>query len=91
MKEVWTTEAKNTFANNIGYLKKKFPKEVLENFIDKSFEVIDLLLQNPKLAVYDKKWKAYKFLIVPQIYLFFEVDGNNFVLISFWNNKQKTL
>lgn len=91
MKEIWTTEAKNTFAENIKYLKKRWTINEVNSFVEKSFEVIDLIKSNPSIGQYDKNWEANKFLIVPQIYLFYEIDNENLVLITFWNNYQKPL
>lgn len=91
MKEIWTTEAKNTFANNIEYLKKRWSISEVNSFVEKAFEVIDLIKLNQNIGQYDKNWNAYKFLIVPQIYLFYEIDNNNLILITFWNNYQKPL
>ncbi len=91
MKEIWTTETKNTFGENIKYLKRRWTINEVNSFIEKSFEVIDLIKSNPNIGSYNKNWGANKFLIVPQIYLFYEIDRNNLVLITFWNNYQKPL
>lgn len=91
MKEIWTTEAKKTFAENIEYLKKRWTINEVNDFVEKSFKGIDLIKLNPNIGRYDKSWDANKLLIVPQIYLFYEIDKNNLVLITFWNNYQKAL
>ena len=91
MKEVWTKEAKETYLSNMKYLKTQWTKKEIQFFIDKSFEAIDLLLQNPKLGSFDARWKAYKFLIVPQVYLYYEVKNDELILLTFWNNYQKPL
>ncbi len=91
MKEIWTTEAKNTFAENIKYLKKRWTINEVNGFVEKSFEVIDLILKTPEIGRFDEQWNAHKFLIVPQIYLFFDIKDDAIILLSFWNNFQKPL
>ncbi len=93
MKEIWTTEAKNTFKDNISYLKNRWSINEINTFVEKTFKVIDMVLENPDIGKYDESWKANKFLIVPQIYLFYEVDVNKncVVLLSFWNNYQEPI
>ena len=41
MKEIWTTEAKKTFAENIEYLKKRWTINEVNDFVEKSFKGID--------------------------------------------------
>jgi len=91
MKEIWTAEAKNTFKNNIEYLKNKWTSKEIDVFVLKSFEIIDLLKKHPKMGVWDTNHQAFKFLILSQIYLFYIIDNDKFVLLSFWNNYQKPL
>ena len=91
MYEIWTQEAKLTFTDTIKYLKKHWTLREVIAFKTKSYKCIDRLLQNPQLGQYDKNWKCYKFLIVKQIYLFYEIHDESLVLISFWNNYQKPI
>lgn len=91
MKEIWTREAKNTFKENIIYLKSKWTLHEVNSFIEKTLQGIDLIKVNPNIGHYDKIWDAYKLLITPQIYLFYEIDEEHLVLITFWNNYQKPL
>lgn len=91
MKEIWTTEAKNTFKENIAYLKNKWTIHEINSFIEKTLQAIDLIKTNPAIGSYDEIWNAYKFLITPQIYLFYEIDNQYLILITFWNNYQKPL
>ncbi|MGB0788012.1 MAG: hypothetical protein ACPGQR_00590 [Marinirhabdus sp.] len=89
--EIWTTEAKNTFAKNIEYLKARWGHREVDVFVEKSFEMIDHLKIGPKPGQWAPVWKARKFLVAPQIYLFYEIDDHNLVLFTFWNNHQKPL
>ena len=91
MKEVWTKEAKSSFTNNIKYLKNHWTINEVLTFKQESFKCIDRLLKNPRIGIYDEVWGCYKFLIVKQIFLFYEIHENNLVLISFWNNYQKPI
>jgi len=91
MEEIWTTEAKNTFKDNIEYLKNKWTLKEIDIFVTTSLEIINLLKMNPKMGQWDVNHNCYKFLVVPQIYLFYSFDKMQFVLLNFWNNYQKPL
>ena len=91
MNELWTREAKNTFTENIEYLKKRWTTKEVEAFVEKTFKAIDIIKLNPNVGQWDKDWGASKFLVVPQIYLLYDLIDGDLVLITFWNNYQKPL
>lgn len=91
MEVIWNLEAKNTFAENIEFLKGRWTIKEIDTFIDKTEQLLKLLKKNPELGQFDEDWQAYKFLVVPQIYMFYEIQGNKLVLLYFWNNYKKPL
>ncbi len=91
MNEIWTREAKITFTENIEYLKKRWTTKEVNEFVEKTFKVIDMIKLNPNIGQYDRVWEASKFLVVSQIYLFYDLIDGDLVLITFWNNYQKPL
>ena len=90
-KEVWTNEANATFKSNIAFLKKHWTSKEIDAFVRTTFNTLDLLLTERVTGQFDERWNAYKILIVPQIYLFYIIDDNTIVLLSFWNNLQNPL
>lgn len=89
MVEIWTSEAKYTFGENIKLLRRKWSLTEAEKFTEKAFSSIDIILSNPQIGIFDVKWNAYKLLIVSQVYLYYEIKENEIILLSFWNNIQK--
>ncbi len=91
MREIWTAEAKNTFYDNIQYLKKQWSVNEVNTFVKKSFKIIDIIKTNPEIGQYDERWGCRKFLVTSQVYLFYKVGKKNLILITFWNNYQKPI
>lgn len=91
MVEFWTLEAKETFKENIIFLDDKFTDKEVDNFVTKTYEVINHLLSGFLTGQKDKSRDAYKFLIVSQIYLFYKIEGNRLILLTFWNNHKRPL
>ncbi|MDY7394052.1 type II toxin-antitoxin system RelE/ParE family toxin [Aureibaculum sp. 2210JD6-5] len=89
MEIIWTSEAKKTFKQNVNYLKKEWPLKVVEGFVDSAYDAISKIQVHPKIGRYDKVWDCYKLIVVKQITLYYQIDKNKIVLISFWNNYQK--
>lgn len=89
MRIIWTNKAFDSYQKNIEYLLEEWSIEVTVNFINETEKVEDLLKGNPNLGRFDEDLKLYKLLVIKQIYLFYEMDGINIVLINFWNNYKK--
>lgn len=83
MEIIWTDRAYYSYDNNIDYLLKEWSIEVVKNFISKTEETEKLLVKNPHLGRFDEDLKLYKLLVVKQIYLFYEIQGNHIVIIDF--------
>ena len=89
MEIIWTDKAYSSYENNIDYILQEWSMEVVKNFIEKTEEAEKLLMENQHLGRFDEDLKLYKLLVVKQIYLFYEIHGNQIVLIDFWNNYKK--
>lgn len=46
---VWTPEAESTFRAQLDYLEENWPEVTLRKFIDRVFEVIDQLEEQPEM------------------------------------------
>lgn len=91
LEELWTREAQITFAENVDFLQRRWTHKEIEAFVDKTEQLLKLLKKNPELGQFDEKWQVHKFLVVPQIYLFYIVHDKKLVLLYFWNNFHKPL
>jgi len=49
MKVVWTTDAKDTYEQNIAYLANEWDEAVTGNFIEKIEEAVSYIQKNPAL------------------------------------------
>lgn len=88
-KVFWTTEAEQTFNQNILYLEYEWTEAVIENFISKTDEAITIIKENPLLFPSVNKRKGiHKCLVVKQVSLYYKVIDSSIYLITFWNNYQ---
>ena len=88
-KVFWTTEAEDTFTDNVFYLEREWNQTVIENFIRKTEEIIATISLNPKVfPLVNKRKTIHKSLVVKQISLYYRVVENRIELITFWNNYQ---
>lgn len=89
MEIIWTDLAFYSYDRNVEYLLGEWSMEVAIKFIFKVEEAEKLLIKNPNLGSFDEELNLHKLLIVKQIYLLYELEGNHIVFIDFWNNFQK--
>lgn len=87
----WTTEAENSYRANLEYLSENWPAEVFLEFIERTDEAVKLLSVHPYAGRFDEILKCNRFLVVEQISLFYSVEADYIVLITFWNNLRKPL
>jgi len=90
-KIIWSAEADKTFEANIKYLEDNWSENEIINFVNKSFEIIDVISKTPLLFKQSKTSKRIrKALIVKQISLYYRINNskNTIELITFWNNFQ---
>lgn len=91
MEIVWTDEAKKTFKNNINYLKDNWSQKEVDTFISEALKVIERIKRMPNLGRYDNDYKCNILTIVEQISLFYDIDCDKIILLTFWDNRQKPI
>jgi len=89
MKIIWSNNARLNNLKNLDYLFNNWNLDVVLNYEEKLINVENSLISNPYLGQFDKKLNLYKILVVPQIYLFYELDQNQIKIINIWNNHKK--
>ncbi len=87
----WTEKAYQSYRDNIFYLQMKWTQKVVENFVEKTEESISYLKEGIYFGVYDEDLDCDKILIVEQMYLYYEIKGDEIVLLLFKNNYQEPL
>ncbi len=86
---VWTETAEKSYRNNLEYLSEYRSKKEIKTFIDKVDEAVSNITLNPFIgSISDDNVHYRKYLIVPQIYLYYRATSKMIYLVSFWNNFQ---
>lgn len=89
MEVIWNLSAHNSLRDNLKHLKRKWSKEVINNFLSITDEKIESLESNPYLGtIFESKPTLRKLVITSHITLFYEVDDVNekIYLHLFWLN-----
>ncbi len=89
MKIVWTFEAKNTFKSNMRYLKNYWSKKEVDDFALEALRTIEIIKKNPHIGKYDEDYDCRILVVVKQISLFYEIENDKIILISFGDNRQE--
>ena len=86
---IWSNKANIDNLENIEYLLEEWNLKVVLDYEQKILGIEKLLISNPQLGNYDKELGLYKILLVPQIYIIYEIIKNDIVIIRVWNNYKK--
>ena len=88
LKIIWSEEAIGDVLNNIDYLEREWTEKEVKRFSDKTNEILDKL-SNGNIRFKKSGYKdVLEVPIVKQINLFYKKEGNNIILLRFWNNYQ---
>lgn len=87
---IWSAEARQTYFENLEFLKEQWDVQVVKNFIDRVDEIELLISDNPRLFPPHKRHENIrKCVINKHITLFYSIDIEDRVgLITFWNTHQ---
>ncbi len=91
MKVIWTQTALDSFEEITDYIFERFTAKEVNDFIDKSEERINLIVQNNSIGLQYKKTAYRQFLIAEQTYLFYRINSDIIYLSVFWNNAKNPL
>jgi plasmid stabilization system protein ParE len=88
-KIIWSKEAVSDYSSNIDYLIENWPLKEVQEFIEKSSQVINIISKMPEVFPVSEYKKVRKALICKQINLLYQVHKSDIVLLRFWDNRQK--
>ncbi len=92
MQIVWTNKSEETFDEINAYLLKKFTQKEVDDFVLKTYEVLEIIKTHPKiypLSGIRKYRSARKAVIHPHSTLYYRIsDKNTITLITFWDNRK---
>jgi plasmid stabilization system protein ParE len=83
----WSPESKETFGNTILYLEENWSRKEAVHFINRVYQVVDLISRHPRMFIYLPKYNAHRCVVVKQVSLFYRLKENQIELLTFWDNR----
>lgn len=85
----WSKRAEKQLDEILIYLQNEWGENVTKNFAKKIYYFLDLLSKYPNLGTIENKEKQIRgFPIVKQVSLFYKIDNDRIILLSFFDNRQ---
>ncbi|MGB0428292.1 MAG: type II toxin-antitoxin system RelE/ParE family toxin [Flavobacteriales bacterium] len=91
LKIVWTKKARRVFNENAIYMSKNWSEKTVNEFSSKVFGNINLLSKFPNMGEFDENLNMRKLLVHPDLYLLYQVENEDLIIVSFFNNNQKPI
>ncbi|MBS1486348.1 MAG: type II toxin-antitoxin system RelE/ParE family toxin [Bacteroidetes bacterium] len=85
---IWTKRSLIRFNLIIDYLQSEWGHLATQNFINKSYHILDLISLYPELGSIENQEKNIRgFLITKHNRLFYRVEGNRIILLNFFDTR----
>jgi plasmid stabilization system protein ParE len=85
-KIVWTKRANTKFNKIIDYLELEWGPNVTRNFVNKVYDIIDLISDQPDLGTLENPDKKIRgFLVTKHNRLFYRITEREIVLLNFFD------
>ena len=85
---VWTKRAHSKFNKIIDYIEEEWGEAVTMNFVQKSFDIIELLSERPFLGTLEDSSTGIRgFLITKHNRLFYRFTKNELIILNFFDNR----
>ncbi len=86
--EVWTERACQTYETLVHFLQTHSSEMKTRDFINRVDEVLHFLRTNPELYESSSHRKEIRrCVVVPEVSLFYPLDAETIVLLTFWDNR----
>ena len=86
---IWTILAEKTFEDIINYLSVKWDSKTADNFINKTFNFLEILSVFPEIGKIERKrTKIRGFVLTKQTTIFYKINHSQIILISFHDNRK---
>jgi plasmid stabilization system protein ParE len=87
-KVIWTTRSHKKFKNIVNYLEEVWGSKVAENFVVKTFNLIDIISEHPELGTLEHPEKRIRgFLLTRHNKLFYRVTETEIILLNFFDTR----
>jgi plasmid stabilization system protein ParE len=88
MKIIWTQTAENNIEAITDYILSNFSKREVNKFLDEVEKTIANVVKYPHIGNIYKKTIFRHILISKHTYLFYRIENDHVLLITFFNNNQ---
>lgn len=89
MKVIWTETAENSYYKILEYLNKNWNSKVVNDFIDRVENTMEIISNNPNcFEEYSINKKYRKGFIHENVSFYYRIYENEIVVHLFWNNHQ---
>ena len=87
-KVVWTKRANNKFNKIIDYLDQKWGSTTTENFVKKTYDIIELIADHPELGTLEIQDKNIRgILLTKHNRLFYRIEKETIILLIFFDTR----
>jgi plasmid stabilization system protein ParE len=88
---VWTKTADKKFDKILDYLSEEWGEKITTAFVKKVYDFLDILSEFPEIGSIEHKYKEIRgFVIIKQVSIFYSVQKNKIVILSFFENRQSS-
>ena len=85
----WTRQADRKFDKILDFLLNEWNQQVIESFVKKVYDTLDILAEFPEIGTIEHKEKDIRgFTIVKQINVFYKIIDNKIIILDFFDNRQ---
>lgn len=84
----WLPEAELTYSIILNYLEQNWSLKQVEEFINRTDQVIEFIAKRSKQYIYSKKKDAYRAVVTKQVSLYYRIKEDHVELLVFWDTRQ---
>jgi plasmid stabilization system protein ParE len=89
LKIKWSKRADNSFDRIIEYLHAEWGEQVVQAFVRKTYDFLEILAEFPEIGSMQVQEKAIRgFVLITQVIVFYKVQGSSIILIDFFDTRQ---
>jgi len=86
----WTKRAYLKFEGIIDYLEREWGDKVTESFVQRSYDIIELISEQPEIGTMENKVKNIRgFLLTKHNRLFYKVKPREIIILNFFDTRSK--
>ena len=86
---VWNRRASDSFNAIIQYLESEWGDKVTQDFVIRTYHILDLLAANPEMGSIEHREKQIRgFVITKHNTLFYRAEETRLILLHFFDNRQ---